>query len=159
ASTLTNTMAGPYCSTRSCSIGLLSRPLDRENDWNGLKDYGRIFNACKRGAFCVRVLPKCGKSAYCLSLWQKTFGLPDEHRVTFDETSEMVTTTFKNKRRGAGYPPAPRALFAAIDDCCELLTVVMLLARQFGAVRADSCDQFCRRDFITHFTVDARLAF
>ncbi|WP_342965340.1 hypothetical protein [Paraburkholderia sabiae] len=84
--------------------------MDRENDWNGLKDYGRIFNACKRGAFCVRVLPKCGKSAYCLSLWQKTFGLPDEHRVTFDETSEMVTTTFKNKRRGAGYP-LRRALF------------------------------------------------
>jgi hypothetical protein len=35
----------------------------------------------------------------------------------------------------------------------------VLLARQFRAVRADGRDQFGGRDFITHFPMDAGLAF
>lgn len=54
--------------------------------------------------------------------------------------------------------PAPRALHDAIDDRSELLTMIVLFAGQFCAMRTDGCNQFRGRDFITHFTVDARLA-
>ena len=41
----------------------------------------------------------------------------------------------------------------------RLLTVIVLLTRQFGAVRTDGRDEFGRCDFVAHFAVNARLAF
>jgi hypothetical protein len=57
------------------------------------------------------------------------------------------------------YPGGRHAAFACANAATPLRTMIVLFARQFGAVRANGRNQFCRRDFITHFAVDARLAF
>jgi hypothetical protein len=70
--------------------------------------------------------------------------------------------TERLKRDGAGargmVDDAARECDAA-GSSGSLSVMVVLFARQLGAVCANGRDQFSRRDFVTHFAVNARFAF